>query len=73
MDFIVFPDVDECSGVLPRHGCGENAFCVNTEGGFNCTCHEGFTGNGFECTGEDVALFLSLVFRPYKMHRCGRM
>lgn len=38
------PDVDEC--MLDMHDCHENATCVNTDGGFNCSCPRGFTGNG---------------------------
>ena len=30
--------------------CSVFANCSNTVGGFNCTCHDGFTGDGYNCT-----------------------
>ena len=41
-------DIDEC---LLNDTCGENADCTNTDGSFICTCYEGFTGDGQDCTG----------------------
>ena len=40
-------DVDECTG---EHNCDVNAVCVNTEGGFNCTCLEGFYEDDMMCS-----------------------
>ena len=42
-------DIDECSN--GRHVCDVNANCTNTVGSHNCTCNEGFTGNGHTCSG----------------------
>jgi len=28
------------------------ADCNNTEGGFTCTCQNGYIGDGFNCTGK---------------------
>ena len=28
-----------------------NANCTNTDGSHNCTCKEGFTGDGRSCSG----------------------
>lgn len=46
----IFADIDECS--LNTDDCDTNANCVNTQGGFQCNCDDGFTGNGVQCTGE---------------------
>ena len=45
-------DVDEC--LLGLAWCDKNATCVNTEGGFNCKCPDGFTtlDEGQMCNGE---------------------
>uniref|UniRef100_A0A0G4I349 EGF-like domain-containing protein n=1 Tax=Chromera velia CCMP2878 TaxID=1169474 RepID=A0A0G4I349_9ALVE len=43
-------DIDEC--MHPSlNDCDENAFCVNTEGSFECICQEGFAGTGVRCSG----------------------
>ena len=43
--------MDECSqGMNDCHG---NATCNNTEGSYNCSCKNGFTGDGFTCEGEN--------------------
>ncbi|KAL9698056.1 hypothetical protein quinque_001497 [Culex quinquefasciatus] len=39
-------EIDECSGV---NICDENAQCINEPGGYNCVCHPGFEGNGYQC------------------------
>ena len=33
--------------------CDENAECENFAGGYNCTCFEGFSGDGFTCSDID--------------------
>ena len=43
-------DVDEC--ITGNHDCDVNADCTNTVGGHNCTCREGFGGDGRSCTGR---------------------
>lgn len=40
-------DDDEC--LLNAYSCSEFAKCRNTPGSYECTCHEGFTGNGIDC------------------------
>ena len=48
-DVTCSPDIDECSN--GSHVCDVNANCTNTVGSHNCTCKEGFTGNGRSCSG----------------------
>ena len=41
-------DEDECldgSAV-----CDEDATCSNNDGSYDCTCNEGYTGDGFKCS-----------------------
>ena len=40
-------DVNECD----QSPCHDNATCVNEIGSFECSCLEGFTGNGSQCLG----------------------
>ena len=42
-------DVDECQGV---NECHENAMCSNTDGSYECTCDQGFSGDGRQCEGK---------------------
>ena len=37
-------DVNECNA--KKAPCSKSAECVNTVGGFECQCPEGFEGNG---------------------------
>merc|ERR1712131_275010 len=42
-------DIDECHSGLDKL-CDENAICTNTDGGYECSCPDGFTGvDGTEC------------------------
>lgn len=47
--FFWHADLDECSN--GTHQCSINAQCVNTPGSYRCACSEGFTGDGFTCSG----------------------
>ena len=47
--FAFFLDIDEC--ITGNHDCDVNANCTNTVGGHNCTCKEGFYGDGRSCSG----------------------
>lgn len=41
-------DIDECQE--ETHNCSQNANCTDTDGRFYCMCHNGFTGDGVNCT-----------------------
>ena len=42
-------DTNECQ--LNKHDCHSNATCKNTDGGFKCTCKDGYIGDGKSCNG----------------------
>ena len=44
----VFEDTDEC--MEGTHECDPHATCINTTGGYDCACLEGFSGDGFDCS-----------------------
>jgi hypothetical protein len=65
-------DIDECD--LQTDDCAAGALCENLMGAFNCTCLEGYAGNGTWCgvvperasaaavgSGPAGVLFMSLV------------
>ena len=43
-------DIDECANDT-LNNCSPNATCTNTNGSYTCICVNGYTGNGFNCTG----------------------
>ncbi|XP_022794364.1 uromodulin-like isoform X2 [Stylophora pistillata] len=45
-------DIDECKGDNPV--CDVNAYCSNTYGSYNCSCKEGYTGDGRSCSQADA-------------------
>ncbi|CAH1268824.1 OIT3 [Branchiostoma lanceolatum] len=42
-------DNNECAD--DTDNCHDQATCTNTDGGFNCTCNDGYSGDGVTCTG----------------------
>lgn len=51
-------DLDECSN--GTHLCSNNADCHNTMGSYRCTCKDGFSGDGFYCSGHTHKTALTL-------------
>ena len=46
--FFIFLDIMNCDN---DDGCHENATCTDDNGSYTCMCQDGFTGDGFNCTG----------------------
>ena len=44
-----FSDINEC--MTPGHNCHDDAICSNTKGSWNCSCNQGYEGNGIHCEG----------------------
>ena len=51
-------DYDEC--LSGTHSCSSEANCSNTDGGFTCTCHEGYFGNGLVCIGNVIIVIMDV-------------
>ena len=43
-------DINECASP-EANDCDPNAECSNTKGSYICSCNEGYTGDGRNCTG----------------------
>jgi len=41
-------------------GCSPHADCTNTPGNYNCTCIEGYDGDGLNCSGNNTILCFPL-------------
>lgn len=54
--YILLAEIDECHG---ENNCHNNATCKNVIGSYNCSCSDGFQGNGTHCEGKKVAFFLA--------------
>ena len=44
-------DIDECSTFT--HSCHADSDCTNTMGSYDCSCKDGFTGDGLICIDID--------------------
>ena len=53
-------DIDECQ--TANDTCHENAECINTDGGFECECKVGFTGNETYCDGMALRYTANQLF-----------
>eukprot|EP00117_Sycon_ciliatum_P015389 scpid2235/ scgid5411/ CUB and sushi domain-containing protein 3; CUB and sushi multiple domains protein 3 len=62
-------DIDECNVFSPDlNNCSMFADCSNTIGSFNCTCDEGFVGDGVVC---DLAICTDQGFSAISFLRDG--
>ena len=48
---LIRADINECSS-HETNNCDQEANCTNTEGSFQCTCQDGYSGNGTVCEGK---------------------
>ena len=48
-----FSDINECDE-YSLNNCSENANCTDTIGSYECTCLEGYSGDGISCEGISV-------------------
>ena len=46
-----YTDINECSST-GEGLCHNHSICTDTEGSYECTCNNGFFGDGFNCTSE---------------------
>ena len=53
----VCADINECQNDV----CDTNANCTDTDGGFECRCNPGYSGNGSVCRGMPVAHNLAVL------------
>lgn len=51
----LFIDIDECA--MKTDNCSLHEICKNTEGSFNCSCKEGFDGDGVHSAGNYKLLY----------------
>ena len=58
-----FKDIDECLESLDNCD-NSSAICTNTIGGFNCSCTNGFTGDGINCSS--MTLYYSFMIGDHK-------
>ena len=55
---LIVLDVNECDYPV----CDINANCSNTYGSYLCTCRNGYTGDGSQCTGRLSVVELNSQF-----------
>ena len=48
VEIFFFSDIINCED---DDGCHDNATCTDDNGSYICICQDGFTGDGFNCTG----------------------
>ena len=63
-----YTDMDECLEGI--HDCNPHAYCTNDDGGYNCTCVNGYSGNGFTC-GEDMNEMSYSIKNLHSLSECS--
>ena len=54
--------MDECTA--GTYNCPNTARCENIQGGYECVCKDGFTGDGTVCTGKCAVVSLFADVAP---------
>ena len=50
-----------------KDDCHEYATCTDTSSGTHeCTCNEGYTGDGWTCKGLEILFFAIVLLVPFK-------
>ena len=57
--YTIFLDIINCD---VDDGCHDNATCTDANGNYTCACTNGFTGDGFNCTGKTFGHSLELNY-----------
>lgn len=52
MLYFCVADIDECAS--DSHQCNPTQICINTEGGYTCSCTEGYWLLEGQCLGKDL-------------------
>lgn len=52
-------DIDECGQATLNLCDKQNGNCTDTTPGYTCFCQNGYTGDGFTCTGTLYFTFMS--------------
>jgi hypothetical protein len=45
-------DINECAATFTGRRCSPQATCNNSLGSYSCRCNDGFSGDGFTCSGK---------------------
>jgi EGF domain len=45
-------DINECATTFTGRKCSPQAACNNSLGSYSCRCNDGFSGDGFTCSGK---------------------
>ena len=42
--------------------CHDDAYCMDTDGSYECMCNEGYSGNGTYCIGKQMRTCLYFIY-----------
>lgn len=66
---MLLTDINECDS-SDLNDCHEWATCNNTDGNYTCSCNDGFTGDGYNCTGMENVLCIYRYTHLYSKCTC---